>query len=85
MPSLRFILAALFIMLTGCMKQTEIPRMPTLTTEKEKACARECQAIYSQCNTACSQMIGGSRTDRQREQCLNNCNIALEDCYGTCK
>lgn len=85
MPSLRFILVSLCIMLTGCMTQTEIPRIPNLTTESQKACARECQKIYSQCNTSCSQMTGGAPAARQREQCLDNCNIALEDCYGTCR
>ena len=82
---LRFILVLLFIMFTGCMTQTEIPRMPTFTTEKERTCARECQNIYSQCITGCSQMTGGAPAARQREQCLDNCNIALEDCYRTCK
>lgn len=85
MPPLRFILVFLFIMLTGCMRQTEIPRMPTFATEKQKTYARECQTIYSQCVMGCSKMTGGAPAARQREQCLDNCNIALEDCYKTCK
>ena len=77
-------LALLLMIPLGCV-QTTIPSMPVLTTEKEKACARECQTIYSQCNLPCGDMLGGPRTVNQREQCLNNCNSILRDCYGTCK
>jgi len=65
--------------------QTQVPVMPLFTTPEGKACARNCQSIYAQCNMACSQMIGGARTASQREQCLNNCNKTLEDCYKTCE
>ncbi len=59
--------------------------MPKFATEKGKACARSCQATYSQCSFACSQMIGGVATAQQRQQCLNNCNTILDDCYSTCE
>jgi hypothetical protein len=74
----------LLMIFLGCVQAT-IPNMPTLSTDKEKTCARECQAIYSQCTSPCGRMEGGPRTANQREQCLNNCNIVLSDCYSTCK
>jgi len=79
-----FWLVSFVIILLGC-TQTVVPRMPDFTTDREKSCARQCQSIYAQCNSACGQMIGGIRTANQRQQCMNNCNAALEDCYRTCK
>ena len=73
-----------FVM-AGCATQNAVPVMPKFTTESGKACARACQATYSQCTMACSQMIGGATTARQRGKCLNNCNQVLEDCYLSCE
>lgn len=74
-----------FILFACYGTQTEAPTMPQITTDEGKACVRHCQSIYAECNGACSQMIGGARTASQREQCLNNCNTTLKDCYITCE
>lgn len=74
-----------FVM-AGCATQTAVPVMPQFTTEAGKACARNSQATYSQCNLACGEMrVKGLTTTKQREQCLNNCNQILKDCYTSCK
>ncbi len=73
----------LLALLAGCAGQPP-PAMPKFTTEKQKVCARTCQATYAQCNSGCSQMVGGLATVGQRGQCLKNCNQTLGDCYSTC-
>ena len=79
-----FVIFLTFIIL-GCATQTNATVMPQFTTENCKECARNCQMIYAQCNEACSQMVGGATTARQREQCLNNWNQILKDCYWSCE
>lgn len=79
-------LAILVFILFGCPQpQTPAPAMPKLTTEQSKSCARSCQSMYAQCNTGCSQMVGGVATAAQRRQCLDNCNQILKECYSTCE
>ena len=73
-----------FVM-AGCATQTVVPVTPKITTKSGKTCARTCRSTYSQCNMACSQMKAGATTTRQQEQCLNNCNQALKDCYLSCE
>jgi len=67
--------------------QTVVPSIPHYETKEGKACARECQFIYAQCNNACSEItVGcGPPTRAQRGQCLDNCNITIGDCYTTCE
>jgi len=80
------IMAAFVLAIVGCAGvQTPAPTMPNFKTENGKACARSCQATYAQCNQGCSLMVGGARTASQREQCLNNCNQTLRECYTTCE
>ena len=80
---LGIILVALVV--AGCATQTPVTVMPRFTTEAGRACARNCQATYAQCSNACSGMVGGAATAKQREQCLNNCNQILKDCYSSCE
>ena len=82
---MKILVIAAILTLLGCAPQTPAPTMPKLTTAEGKACARSCQATYAQCNQACSQMVGGATTARQRNQCLTNCNQTLQDCYSTCE
>jgi hypothetical protein len=81
----KMLILASFAIMLGCATQNPVPKMPNFTTDESKSCARLCQSTYANCNMACSQMIGGARTASQREQCLNNCNQTLADCYSTCK
>ena len=78
---------AIIIVVGGvsCATQQPVPQMPKYTTESGKACARNCQVTYSQCNLPCGEMVGGATTAQQRKQCLNNCNATLGDCYSTCE
>jgi hypothetical protein len=71
--------------LYSCAPQTVVPSIPQYETKEGKACARECQFIYTQCNDACSEMVGDAITTIQRRWCLNNCNITIGDCYTTCE
>jgi hypothetical protein len=64
--------------------KTTVPDMPVFVTADGKTCARHCQSIYASGNEACSQMIGGSKTAKQRAQCLDSSNINLSNCYKTC-
>jgi hypothetical protein len=79
------VFTVLLILFIGCSTQSSPPAMPKLTTDRAKACARECQAINSECVEACSQMVGGMTTAMQRSKCLDNCNQTLADCYSTCE
>ncbi len=79
------LLLLLITTLFGCTPQSPVPPMPKFETDQGKMCARSCQSTYAQCNQACSQMIGGATTARQRKQCLSNCNQILSDCYSTCE
>lgn len=69
------------VLMCGCVTQQPAPTMPKFTTDKGKACARECQATYAVCNQGC----GISRNSSQREKCFNNCNQILGECYTTCE
>ena len=76
----------LLSVLVGCITtQAPAPKMPEFTTEQAKDCARECQAAYAECVNACSQMIGGAYTARQRKKGFDNCSQILTDCYRTCE
>jgi len=79
------VLLVVVLILLGCATQGPVPVMPKYITEEGKACARLCQQTYPQCNLACSEMVGGLTTAKQREKCLNNCNQTLKDCYLTCE
>lgn len=80
-----FVLILLSVLIGCATPQATAPKMPEFTTEQAKDCARECQAVYAECVNACSQMVGGAITVRQRKKCLDNCNQILEDCYKTCE
>jgi hypothetical protein len=80
-------LIVLFLVLLGGCALKPLPTMPTYTSEKGKACARQCQGIYVQCNYACG---AGLEADAplpayQRKQCLDRCGEALRDCYYSCE
>ena len=77
-------LALLVLLATGC-TQRPPPKNPTYKTEASKACARDCQLIYSQCNIPCSETRGGAMGAGQRRACFNKCAVTLEDCYSTCE
>jgi hypothetical protein len=80
--------AAALLMTVGCAssgQKTDVPDMPNFTTKEEKACARQCQAIYAESNESCSLMVGGARTAKQRAQCLDGANTNLANCYRTCQ
>jgi hypothetical protein len=81
----RVFVLMLLSVLFGCATQTSAPKMPEFTTEQSKDCARECQAAYAECVNACSQMVGGAVTARQRKKCFDNCSQILIDCYRTCE
>ena len=62
---------ALFLLVVGC---ASVPEMPKYETNKEKACARQCQATHAQC------MIG-----RKRLASRTACGQLLGQCYESCK
>ncbi len=56
------------LFLVGCAgTQAPVRPMPKFATERGKECARICQKTYAECNLACSQMIGGRITAKQRQ------------------
>jgi hypothetical protein len=74
----------LVFVLLGCGTVATVPVMPNFTTAEEKACARDCQAIYAQCTQPCSQMSDGIIW-QPYTRCVNNCNQTLKDCYSSCQ
>ncbi len=76
----------IFYSLISCAgPQGPVPPMPNFSTEKGKSCARTCQSIFATCGGGCSKMIGGMLTVMPRQQCFDNCNRTLGDCYSTCE
>jgi len=78
------VIAALSV-LSGCAAQTSTPTMPPVMTAEAKTCARSCQENYTQCEQACSEMIGHAATARQRYKYMTDCEQILQDCYVTCE
>jgi len=78
----KLIILGLILVLYSCGYQVQEPApvMPKYSTDKGKACARECQLIYASCNDSCI----GFRGHRDRG-CLSNCNQLLGECYSTCE
>ena len=82
----RIFVLILISVLTGCASPGTVPNMPTFNTVDGKYHARECQASYAACVSACSREVGyGAVGAYQRKKALNNCNEILEDCYKTCE
>ena len=82
------LILALASFISGCaiIKQQRVaPAAPEFKTKNTKTLAHICQSIYSNCSGYCNVTYRSSANIVAYEQCYDDCDKELNDCYKTCE